>query len=221
MHRCLCLSHDCNPSSEDLTLRQNAQDHHKWALDCCAALGSELIIGPLYSPLGYFTGSGPEVAELERSAQVLKEMGNYADKLDIDLALEPLNRFETYFLNTMEQAKFFHECVSHPRVKLMFDTFHANIEEREPHQALQDNFQDIIHFHISENDRGTLGKGQIDVGRYMEQLQNNNYNGWVTVEAFGRALPSLAAATCVWRDLYGDLDQHLLDCFLTVKNSLK
>ena len=116
-------------------------------------------------------------------------------------AVEALNRFECYFLNTMQQLNDYLDEVDHPHVKGMYDTFHANIEEKDPVGAIKTIRPHMVHVHISENDRGTPGKGHVPWDETYKALKKSKYDGWLTIEAFGRRIPALAAATRVWRRL--------------------
>jgi len=122
------------------------------------------------------------------------------------LGLESLNRFECYFLNTMADAAAYVKRVDHPNCQVMFDTFHANIEEKDPVGCITEYMDVIKHVHISENDRGTPGKGHIDWPGTFKALRSGGYDNWLVIEAFGRALPDLAAATRVWRDFFPSRD---------------
>ena len=97
--------------------------------------------------------------------------------------------------------------VNHPALGMLYDTFHANIEERDPIAAIGATIGAITHVHISENDRGTPGRGHVDLGGAIRALRTAGYDGWLTIEAFGQALPDLAAATRVWRPLYDSEDE--------------
>jgi D-psicose/D-tagatose/L-ribulose 3-epimerase len=123
------------------------------------------------------------------------------------LAIEPLNRFECYVLNTAEQAAAHVAAVDRPNFGYLYDTFHANIEERDPVGVIAPTARAIAHVHISENDRGAPGRGHIDHAAAIGALKAAGYDGWFTVEAFGQALPDLAAATRVWRPLFDSEDQ--------------
>ncbi|MHC4804891.1 MAG: sugar phosphate isomerase/epimerase family protein, partial [Planctomycetota bacterium] len=125
-----------------------------------------------------------------------------AAKANVTLAVEFLNRFECYFLNTMADVVDYVKRVNHPNVGVLFDTYHANIEEKDPIGCISEHVDVIKHVHISENDRGTPGKGHIDWPGTFGALRSGGYDGWLVIEAFGRALPGLAAATRVWRDFF-------------------
>ncbi len=195
-----------NPISEDATNRKGAVEHLKWAIDCSAAMDSEVLCGPLYQPLGVFTGTGPTEEEKQRAAEVHRQAADLAKQANLVLALEYLNRFECYFLNTMADAVDYVKRVNHPNVGVHYDTFHANIEEKDPVGCISPNIEYIKHVHISENDRGTPGKGHIDWSGTFKALRSSGYDDWMVIEAFGRALPDLAAATRVWRDFFPDRD---------------
>ncbi|HEY8505115.1 MAG TPA: sugar phosphate isomerase/epimerase, partial [Gemmataceae bacterium] len=118
-----------------------------------------------------------------------------------------LNRFECYFLTTAADAKALVRAVNHPSFRTMYDTFHANIEEKDVAQAIRHISDVLAHVHISENDRGTPGTGHVQWDATFQTLREVNYDGWLVIEAFGRALPDLAAATRVWRDLFPSPDE--------------
>jgi D-psicose/D-tagatose/L-ribulose 3-epimerase len=191
-----------NPLAADKESRAAAVDYTKWVIDCTEALGAHLIAGPMHSELGYFSGDGPTAAEVKRGISYHHKVGDYAAKHDVRFALEALNRFECYFLNTMQQLADYLDEVDHPAIKGMYDTFHANIEEKDPIAAIKTIKKHMIHVHISENDRGTPGKGHVPWAATYKALRVAKYDGWLTIEAFGRALPALAAATRVWRDFF-------------------
>ncbi len=189
-----------NPLSADRSHQKAAADYARRVIDCTAALGAHVIAGPMHSELGYFSGSGPTAAERRRAVAFHRRAGDHAAACNVVFALEALNRFECYFLNTMEQLAGYVAEVDHPQIKAMYDTFHANIEEKTPVAAIRTIAPHLVHVHISENDRGTPGKGHVPWPETYAALKRTGYDGWLTIESFGRALPALAAATRVWRD---------------------
>lgn len=193
---------DKDPLSSDAQTRKAALAHAEWFIDCSAALGAPIIGGPIHSVHGHFTGEGPTAAERKRGMVFHRKAGDYAAKKNIRLALEALNRFECYFLTTMQGLADYLDEVDHPAVSGMYDTFHANIEEADPIRAIRTIRRHMCHVHISENDRGIPGKGHIDWPSTYKALKAGKYDGWLTIEAFGRSLPALAAATRVWRDFF-------------------
>ena len=191
-----------NTLSDDPAVREAGAKHIKWAIDCCAAAGAEVLVGPYHQPLGEFTGEGPTEQEKQNAASVHREVAGYAQDAGVLLGIESLNRFECYFLNTIDDAAAYVKRVNHPNFGTMYDTFHANIEEKDPVAVIAPNLDVINHVHISENDRGTPGDGHIDFAPVFKALKSGGYDRWLTIEAFGRALPDLAAATRVWRDFF-------------------
>lgn len=195
-----------NPVSDDPQIRLAGRQHLDWALDCAIALGAESIGGPLHAPIGHFTGSGPADIELQHGAEAHRTLAERAAANGLYVSLEHLNRFETYFLNTMDQARGYVERVDHPAFRIMYDTFHANIEEQSQVRAIDTLGNAMGVLHVSENDRGIPGRGQIDFAPIFAAARRNGFDGWVTLEAFGSGLPELAAATRVWRPLFPDFD---------------
>ena len=191
-----------NPISPDAAIRAAAVERHRWAIDCSAALGAETMLGPFHSPLGVFTGDGPTADEKKWGADTLRKAAEYAKQAKLMLAIEYLNRFECYFLTTAVDAAALVKSVDHPNFRTMYDTFHANIEEVRPCTAIRAVAPYLAHVHISENNRGTPGTGQVNWFESFRSLREVGYDGWLTIEAFGRALPALAAATRVWRDFF-------------------
>lgn len=180
--------------------RQAAVDYLRWLLDCTEALGARQVAGPLMQPLGYFSGKGPTKTEWKRAAGVHRAAGDHAQAGGITMALEAVNRFEIYFANTMDALAAYVRQVNHPNIKGMYDTFHANIEEADPVAAYTRNAGELVYIHISENDRGVPGRGHVPWKDTFAAIRKQKYDGWLTIEAFGRGLPQLAAATRVWRD---------------------
>lgn len=193
---------EANPISPDAALRQKGHEHHKWAIEMTAIMGGDNLCGPYHSPLGVFSGTGPTADEKKRAVEVLRKSAEYAAQHKVTLCIEYLNRFECYFLTTAAQAKELVQAVGHPSFKTMYDTFHANIEEKSPTTAIKDLYPHFGHVHISESDRGTPGTGMVHWDESFKALRETGYDGWLVIEAFGRALPDLAAATKVWRDLF-------------------
>jgi D-psicose/D-tagatose/L-ribulose 3-epimerase len=184
----------------DAATRAAGIAHVEWAIDCAAALGAGTLCGPLHSTLGHFSGDGPTREEFARSIAAQRAIGEHAALRGVTIGLEALNRFECYLVNTMEALSAHVDAIGHPNIRAMYDTFHANIEEADPIGAFTRNRGNIVHVHISENDRGVPGRGNIPWDETFAAIRASGYDGWLTIEAFGRALKDLAAATKVWRD---------------------
>ena len=196
-----------NPISADPAIRAAALDRLKKAIDVVAAAGATHLVGPIHSALGTFSGTGPTSDEWQRALEILTKAADHAQKSNVTLVCEYLNRFECYFLtNAADDARFCREA-NHPNLKLMYDTFHANIEEKDLATAMRSCWDQVVHVHISENDRSTPGAGHVDWKTTFQLLKELKYDGWLTVEAFGLALPALAAATKVWRRMFASEDE--------------
>ncbi|MFN4260291.1 MAG: sugar phosphate isomerase/epimerase family protein [Gemmataceae bacterium] len=211
------MTPEANPISPDPAIRQAASDRLKWAIDMNAILGSEVLCGPYHSPLAVFSGTGPSDDEKQRAADVLRPAADYAQQAKVKLAIEYLNRFECYFLTTAADARALVQRVGHPNFRSMYDTFHANIEEKNIRQTIKDFADSFIHVHISENDRGTPGTGHVHWDETFQTLRDIQYDNWLVIEAFGRALPALAAATRVWRDLFPNAEEVYTEGFRFIK----
>lgn len=195
---------DDNPISPDAAVRRKGIEGNKRMLDCCAAAGVQTVVGPYHSALGHFTGSGRTNDEWKWGIDSMRETAEYAGKVGVLLGIEPLNRFEVYFLNAQADAAEFCRQVGHPSCRMMYDTFHSNIEEKSIRKAIHDIQDMVCHIHISENDRSTPGAGNVRWDENFDAIQEIGYDGWLVIEAFGLALPELAAATKIWRRMFDD-----------------
>lgn len=197
------VSPDANPINESESVRQKGLDRIKWAIDRSYDLGSTVLCGPFHSAHAHFAAHPALDEEYKRAAEILHQAGEHAKQANIILAPEALNRFECYLCNTMEQLAKLIKMVNHPNVRAMFDTHHANIEEKKYATAINTIAPYLSHVHISENDRGTPGDGHVPFDDAFAALSNANYKGWLTIEAFSRNDPDFANAINVWRE-YND-----------------
>lgn len=191
---------DENPVSDSAAIRAKGLDRIKWGIDRAHDMQAKIICGPFHSAHGFFSHQPPQEDEYNWCGEVLNAAGAYAAKAGITLALEALNRFECYLCNTTEQLLKLMNAASHPNVRAMYDTHHANIEEKKTKEAIHQIAPFLAHFHISENDRGTPGDGHVQWSETFAALKDINYSGWLTVEAFSRNDPDFANAINVWRE---------------------
>ena len=201
------MTQEANPISPDASIRNAAVERLKWAIEMNHILGSFAMCGPYHSPLGVFSGAGPTATEKGHAVEVLRKAAEFAAQAKLTLAIEYLNRFECYFLTTAADARALVKAVDHPSFRCMYDTFHAHIEEKSQAAGVAAVKDVFAHVHISENDRGTPGRGHAKIREAIAVLKELGYDGWLTVEAFGRALPELAAATRVWRDFFANPEE--------------
>lgn len=195
-------SEEANPISQDPAIRAKGLENTKLTLECCQAVGASILAGPLHSGLGVFSGKGPTEEEWMWGVENMKKVSEHANTCGVTLGLEFLNRFETYLLTCTADAVRFVNEVDHPNCKMMYDTFHAHIEEKDVAEAIRSCAQYLVLVHTSENDRSTPGKGAVRWDRTFDTLKEVDYDGWLVIEAFGQALEELAAATKIWRRMF-------------------
>ena len=196
-----------NPISPDPKIRAAGVANNKLVLDCCQAAGCELLCGPYHSALGEFSGKGPTPDEWKWGVDSMRQVAEHAEKTGVMLAMEYLNRFECYFLTCAADMMRFVDDVGHKSCRMMYDTFHANIEEKDIAQTIKQCAEHTVHVHISENDRSTPGQGHVPWSVTFDALRQTGYDAWMVVEAFGLALPELAAATKIWRRMFENEEQ--------------
>jgi len=203
------LGADKNTISSDPAIRQNGIEFLKKAVDVTAYLGASFLSGPYHSALGVFSGAAPTQQELDWSKESMLAVADHADKMNVTLGLEYLNRFENYVVSSADQLYSLVKSINHPRVKIMFDTFHAHIEEFNTGKAMVRIADEIVHVQLSESTRATLGEGQVHWDNVFEGLKEMNYQGWLVVEAFTPLLP----AACIWRKNYTTEEELILRSF--------
>jgi D-psicose/D-tagatose/L-ribulose 3-epimerase len=187
--------------SSDAAARTGAQEHIKACIQQTAEAGAKLLSGPMYSPVGYLTGVRRTADEWKWAVESWQRLAPIAAAAGVEIGIEPLNRFETYFLNTAADGAKFCDAVGHPSVGLLIDTFHANIEEKTIGETLRTAARHLKHLHTCENDRGIPGSGHVDWPVFFSTIKEIGYNGWMTIESFGFSLGELSAAAAIWRDL--------------------
>jgi D-psicose/D-tagatose/L-ribulose 3-epimerase len=198
---CSVILQEFNLVGADADLRRRTQQHVRDVVKVAADLGATLVDGPLYSPVGYLPGRRRTDDEWGWAVEGYQAVGPALDANGITLAIEPLNRFETYFLNTAADATALCEAVGHDRVGVAFDTFHASIEEKNVAEACRRVGRHLKHVQISENDRGTPGSGHVDWDALFDVLTGLKYDAWLTIESFGPNLGAFSSAVCIWRDI--------------------
>jgi D-psicose/D-tagatose/L-ribulose 3-epimerase len=186
---------------EDVSIQNNAVTYIKHCIDACHTVGAKNLIGPMYAAVGRTWQQTP--TEREKDVQTLiahlKALSHYAGDKGVTLCLEPLNRFETSFINTVEQMNEVIDRVDHPACKVLFDTFHANIEEKSLGDAIRSCGQRIAQIHACENDRGAPGSGHVPWNDVAQALNDIQYDGPVVIESFTDQVKTIARAAAIWR----------------------
>jgi D-psicose/D-tagatose/L-ribulose 3-epimerase len=208
---------DSNPISSDAAVRRRGVEWVKGALECSRAIGAELLVGPFHSSLGVFSGAGPTPDEWKWGIESMREAAAFAEEAGVTLAVEYLNRFECYFLNTAADAARFCREVDHPHFRMMYDTFHAHIEEKNTPAAIRAARDTLVHVHISENDRSTPGSGNVRWEETFDTLQEIGYDNTMVVEAFGLSLEKLVPTCKIWRRMYDTERQLAADALRFMK----
>jgi D-psicose/D-tagatose/L-ribulose 3-epimerase len=188
-------------ASADAGERQRARDHVTACVKAARDLGAATLSGPMYTPVGFLTGTRRTADEWTRAVDGWQQLAPVVDAAGLEIGLEPLNRFETYFLNTAADAVRFCGEIGSPRIGILLDTFHANIEEKAIGAALRQAAPHLKHLHVCENDRGIPGSGHVAWSEFFETVAAIGYDRWLTIESFGFALGELSTAAAVWRDL--------------------
>jgi D-psicose/D-tagatose/L-ribulose 3-epimerase len=197
---------DAGPSN-----RSKAAAFIRQSIDFTAALGGSLLCGPMHCAVGALVGRRRTAGEWNWLADGLREVAPHAAAAGVTLAVEPLNRFETYVLNTAADAARLCDEVGSPAVGILYDTFHANIEEKSQAEAISACGRHIRHVHSCENDRGTPGSGHVEWVSVADSLRAAGYDGVWVIESFGFAIPEIAAAACIWRDIESSPDRIAWD----------
>ncbi len=192
-------------SSRDLTnesveVQKNGLSYIEDCLDICEELEVSFFAGPMYSAVGKARMLPPEQrkAEWDLAVKNLRLVCEMAEARGLQIALEPLNRFESDLVNTTEDALRMVKDINHPAAKVMIDSFHMSIEERDVEGAIKVAGDNLIHVQVSENYRGAPGSGQTPWDAYKRGLEAIGYQGVVSIESFTTKNVELAGAVCFW-----------------------
>jgi D-psicose/D-tagatose/L-ribulose 3-epimerase len=208
---CTVLTGGLNTIDADAGVRTRTIAHWKDCIKAVAEAGAHLLVGPLYSPVGWLPGRRRTADEWKWAVECFQALGDTLAAHDVSLAIEPLNRFETFFLNTAADGVKLCAEVNHPNVGLLIDTFHSNIEEKDVAAAYRIAAPHLKHVHTCENDRGTPGSGHVDWMSVFQALRDIRYDACLTIESFGFALGEISAAASIWRDLAPTPDSIAFD----------
>ena len=196
-----------NLASSDPEERRRGRERVKRMIQMTAEMGGRIAAGPIYAPVRYLTGKWRTQAEWEWLKEGLREGAEWAEKNGILLAIEPLNRFETYLLNTAGDVRRLITEVGHPALRVQIDTFHANIEEKDTAQAAENCGHLLGHVHASESDRGIPGTAQVRWREFFRALKKIDYHGLIVLESFATDILDLCAAACIWRKFFDSPDE--------------
>jgi D-psicose/D-tagatose/L-ribulose 3-epimerase len=198
---CTVLVDGLSLISDDADMRRRARQQLENIAKAAAEGGVGIVCGPLYSPVGYLPGRRRTGDEWKWAVEGFQFLGDTLTACNVTFAIEPLNRFETFFLNTAEDAARLVKEIGHPKIGILFDTFHANIEEKNIADGYRTVGPYLKHVHTCENDRGIPGSGHVEWKEVFQALRELKYDGWLTIESFGFGLKELSAAASIWRDI--------------------
>jgi D-psicose/D-tagatose/L-ribulose 3-epimerase len=205
---CAAMSPDRDLLHADGSIRSNAMAYVRHCIDAAHTLGATNVVGPLYSAVGRTWQATAEERkkDIDLLTKQLKELATYAGERGVVICVEPLNRFETSFLNLAEQAIEIVDRVDHPACGMLLDTFHMNIEEHSIGAAIRLAGRRLKHLHACENDRGAPGSGHIDFAEVAAACKAVGYTGPAVIESFTLAVKSIARAAAIWRPLAATQD---------------
>lgn len=183
--------------------QQTAVNYIRECIDVMPVLGARVLAGPLYSAVGR---ANPESSadyreQWKNVVKHLKELGAYAEQCGVLLAIEPLNRYETDFINTCEQALNLLADVNSPALGIHLDSYHMNIEEKFPDEAIRNAGAHLAHFHACGSDRGIPGNDHTDWDKLANALQSAGYQGDIVIESFTPDVKIIAKAASIWRNI--------------------
>jgi len=205
---CAAMGPDRDLIHPDAVIRENGMDYLRQCIDATKTLGGTNLVGPLYSAVGRTWQSTPEerARDLDLLVDNLSALSNYAGDRGVVLCVEPLNRFETSFMNLAEQVIEVVDRVAHPACQIMLDTFHMNIEEKSLGNAIRAVGPRLKHLHSCENDRGAPGSGNVNWEDVKQAIIDIQYDGPIVIESFTPKVKSIARAAAIWRPLESSPD---------------
>lgn len=198
---CAILPGGINPISEDAMERRKALAHLVRCIETAAEIGARRVGGPLYAPIGYLPGRRRTQDEWKWAVECIQALGGTLESNEITLGIEPVNRSETFFINTAAEADAFCDQVGNAHIGVLIDTFHANIEEKDPVAAVRTAGPRLKHMHMSENDRGLLGSGHVDFPGIVAALNEIGYDGYLMIEGFGFSAKEKNSLGALWGDM--------------------
>ena len=198
---CAAMGPDRDLIHPDNAIQANGMAYVRHCVDAAHTLGAANVVGPLYSAVGRTWQSTDDERKRDTDLLVkqLTGLSRYAGDKGVTLCVEPLNRFETSFINLAQQALDVVDRVGSPACGILLDTFHMNIEEKSIGAAIRAAGARLKHFHSCENDRGAPGSGHVPWDEVAGALRAVNYDGPVVIESFTSKVKTIARAAAIWR----------------------
>ncbi|MEO8077293.1 MAG: sugar phosphate isomerase/epimerase family protein [Acidobacteriota bacterium] len=210
---CAAMGPDRDLIHDDESVRANGLAYLHHCIKATRTIGATNLVGPMYSAVGRTWQQTEEERQrdLDRLVPQLRELAAAAGEEGVVLCLEPLNRFETSFINLTSQAIEVADRVDHPAFGLLLDTFHMNIEERALGDAIRSAGTRLRHLHTCENDRGAPGTGHVPWTEVAEACRAIGFEGPMVIESFTQKVKSIARAAAIWRPLAETQDALAID----------
>jgi D-psicose/D-tagatose/L-ribulose 3-epimerase len=220
---CVAMGPDRDLIHPDPAIRASGMAYVRGAIDATAALGGTNLVGPLYSAVGrtWQMTADERARDTDLLVENLSQLAAYAHDRGVRLGVEPLNRFETSFINLASQVVEVVDRVASPACGIMLDTFHMNIEEKSLGDAIRAAGPRLIHLHACENDRGAPGSGNVTWDQVKQGLADIGYDGPVVIESFTAKVKSIARAAAIWRALAPTQDDLARDGVRFLKGLLQ
>ena len=210
------LGPDADLTSPNADVRANAVAVLSEAIEITKALGAHGLAGVVAAPWGVFDPEN-KVARAERAAKTLSMLNKNLNDADVTLGIEALNRFESDLTSTAAETCAIAREAGSDRIGVLLDSFHMNIEEKDPSTALRAAGDVLVHYHISDNDRGVPGSGHYDFPADAKALREVGYDGWVVAEMFVMAGNPASADLNIWRDIEPDPTQAAIQTYRYMK----
>ncbi|MEP6592760.1 MAG: sugar phosphate isomerase/epimerase [Acidobacteriota bacterium] len=210
---CAAMGPDRDLIHADEGIRSNGMDYVRHCIDAAQTIGAANVVGPLYSAVGrtWQQSADDRKKDLDLLVGQLKALAAYAGERGVTICVEPLNRFETSFMNLASQAIEVVDRVDHPACGILLDTFHMNIEERSIGDAIRAAGPRMRHLHTCENDRGAPGSGHVPWDEVAKACRDIGYSGPMVIESFTDKVKSIARAAAIWRPFAETQDRLATD----------
>lgn len=210
---CAAMGPDRDLIHGDESIRSNGMDYVRHCIDAAQTIGAANVVGPLYSAVGrtWQQSADDRKKDLDLLVGQLQALAAYAGERGVTICVEPLNRFETSFMNLASQAIEVVDRVDHQACGILLDTFHMNIEERSIGDAIRAAGPRMRHLHTCENDRGAPGSGHVPWDEVARACRDIGYGGPMVIESFTDKVKSIARAAAIWRPFAETQDRLATD----------
>ena len=209
------LSKDEDISSNNKLIQKNGVEALKKAIELTSIMEANLLTGVVHAAWGISSSQGKDKeAKFKNSSQCIKKISSSLIEKDIKLGIEPLNRYESDFINTVDEGLKLCELIGHPNVGLLLDAYHMNIEEKNMLKSIEKAKDKLFHFQVAENDRGVPGSGSLNWSEIFNTLKKINYKGYVSLEMFIQASVDTSKDLFTWRNIEDDPYDAILRSFI-------